>query len=85
MEIELSGENQGNLNLERKKNEKLTSAQCYLEILQAVVEEVHQDPGQVLDRLDGVLEHGGGHRGREAVGHVLEQLGDGPGLVRVHV
>ena len=63
----------------------LSPAKCYLEILQAVVEKVHQDPGQVLDWLDGVVEHAGGHRGREAVGHVLEQLGDGPGLVRVKV
>ena len=55
----------------------------YLEILQAMNEEVDQDPCQVLDRLDGILEHGGGNSGRQTVGHVLKQLGDGAGLVRV--
>ena len=42
-----------------------------------MLEEVHQDPGQLPDRLDGVLEHGGGHGGGHPVGHVGEQLLDG--------
>ena len=50
-----------------------------------MVEEVYQDPGQILDRLDGVLEHGGGQGGRETVGDILEQLGDYPGLVGVQM
>ena len=50
-----------------------------------MVEEVYQDPGQILDRLDGVLEHGGGQGGRETVGDILEQLGNCPGLVGVQM